>query len=245
MPDTNGIQRRDYGVGLHLLPFGVFALLLTMRESAAYGHIFELLPVLGRTIPYVCLAALLLWVFIFRGGSLQQIGICWPKINKIKLEMTKFKALRWIFYWAAALLAMRIFVAVAAEPLLELLPAKIPRSTPLAGNLPLLLTLLPLMWLVVIGEEVLCRGLLMRFLAKQFGDTTKSWLLAAVISALIFGLGHMGKGPAAALGSALGGLVYGLGYLLIYGQLLLLMVLAIRLGLSVLISMISQLLSSI
>lgn len=209
MSSTIGTQRRDYAKALYLLPFGVFALLLMMRDSEAYSHIFELLPVLGRTIPYFVLSALLLCVYKLRGGSLEQLGICWPKINK-----TKFGMIRWMLYWAAGVLALRILVGVASEPLLELLPPRVSRASPLGGNLALLVTLLPIMWLIVIGEEVLFRGLLMRFLARMFGDTTKSWLLAAAISAVIFGLGHMGKGPAGMIGSGLGGLVYGLGYLL-------------------------------
>lgn len=200
--------QRDYGRSLYLLPFGVFAGLLAMRESDAYGPLFELLPVLGRTIPFFCLSALLLWVFTFRGGSLAQLGFCWPRSDR-----TTFQKTRWILYWAVALLVMRILVTVAAQPLLELLPPKPSRDSPLAGNLTLLLSLLPVMWLIVIGEEMLIRGLLMRFLARLFGDTTQSWVFAALLSSLVFGLGHMGKGEAAVIGAGLGGLVYGLGYL--------------------------------
>jgi len=209
MSNTIEIQRRDYGNSLYLLPFCVFALLLLMRNSEAYAPIFELLPVLGRTIPYFCLSALLLCVFIFRGGSLEELGLCWPKIDK-----TKFEMIRWIVLAAVAILTFRIFVAVASGPLLELLPPKVARDTPLGGNLTLLITLLPAMWLVVVGEEVLIRGLLMRLLANIFGDTTKGWLLAVLISSAIFGLGHMGKGLAGVISSGLGGLVYGLGYFL-------------------------------
>lgn len=209
MSNTFDTQRHDYGMSLYLLPFGVFAFLLMMRDSEAYAHIFELLPVLGRTIPHFVLSALLLCVYKFRGGSLEGLGMCWPRINK-----TKFGMIRWMLYWAVGVLALRILVGVASEPLLELLPPRISRTAPLRGDLGLLLTLLPVMWLIVIGEEVLFRGLLMRFLAKMFGDTTTSWLLAAVVSAVVFGLGHMGKGPAGMIGSGLGGLVYGLGYLL-------------------------------
>ena len=76
----------------------------------------------------------------------------------------------------------------------------------------LLIGLLPMMWLIVIGEEVLIRGLLMNYLANLFGNTTKAWVLAIVVSAIIFGLGHLGKGPSAAISSGLGGLAYGFGY---------------------------------
>jgi membrane protease YdiL (CAAX protease family) len=209
MSNTRDIQPRDYGKGLYLLPFFVFALLILLRNSDTYAYLFELLPVLGRTIPYFCLSVLLLGVFMYRGGSLQQLGLCWPKIDK-----NKFALLKWIFLSALAILVLRIVVGVASGPLMEMLPPKVSRTSPLVDNLSLLIALLPAMWLVVVAEEVLIRGLLMRFLVSVLGDTTKGWLLAVLISAVIFGLGHIGKGPAGMIGSGLGGLVYGLGYVL-------------------------------
>ncbi|MFT4807462.1 MAG: hypothetical protein ACI9LX_000781 [Paraglaciecola sp.] len=209
MSNTLSIQQRDYGQGLYLLPFVIFTILLMARNSESYGHIFNLIPVLGRTIPYFCLSVLLVCVYKYRGGSLAQLGMCWPKTNK-----TKSKTVMWVVLWAIVILALRVFVAIAAEPLLELLPPKLSRTNPLVGDVTLLFNLLPVMWLVVIGEEVLFRGLLMNYLAKLFGDTTTAWLIAILISALLFGLGHIGKDPAAMLGSGLGGLAYGLGYFL-------------------------------
>jgi membrane protease YdiL (CAAX protease family) len=204
MSNTLSIQQRDYGQGLYLLPFVIFTILLMARNSESYGHIFNLIPVLGRTIPYFCLSVLLVCVYKYRGGSLAQLGMCWPKS----------KTVMWVVLWAIVILALRVFVAIAAEPLLELLPPKLSRTNPLVGDVTLLFNLLPVMWLVVIGEEVLFRGLLMNYLAKLFGDTTTAWLIAILISALLFGLGHIGKDPAAMLGSGLGGLAYGLGYFL-------------------------------
>jgi membrane protease YdiL (CAAX protease family) len=209
MSNITGIQQRDYGQALYLLPFIFFLILMKLRDSATYGGIFEILPVLGRTMPYFCLSVLLVGAFIYRGGNLKQLGMCWPQTDK-----TKFQIIMMIVLSALVILAMRILVAIAIEPFLEFLPAKISRNSPLAGNFPLLLGLLPMMWLVVIGEEILVRGLLMNYLAKMFGDTTKAWLLAIFISAIVFGLGHIGKGLASMIGSGLGGLVYGLGYFL-------------------------------
>jgi membrane protease YdiL (CAAX protease family) len=207
MKNATDTQHPDYGQALYCLPFFIFYTLITLRNSTTYGHVFELLPVLGRTMPYFCLSVLLVGVFIYRGGSLKQLGLCWPENNK-----TKSKMVIWIILWAIVVLAMRIFIAIAAEPILEFLPQKISRTPPLVDDLSLLLSLLPMMWLVVIGEEILFRGLFMNYLAKKLGDTRIAWLIAILISAAVFGLGHMGKGPAAIIGSGLGGLVYGLGY---------------------------------
>jgi len=207
MPNLTNIQHRDYGQSLYVLPFLFFYFLITIRNSEDFGHIFELLPVLGRTMPFFFLTAFLVGVFKFRGGNLQQLGLCMPQIEK-----TKFKTVIWIVVGAIAVLAMRILMAVALDPLLEFLPPKISRNNELTGNLSLLMGLLPVMWLIVISEEVLMRGLLMNYLVKRFGDTSLAWLLAILISAFVFGLFHMGKGPAAMISSGFGGLVYGLGY---------------------------------
>ena len=55
----------------------------------------------------------------------------------------------------------------------------------------------------------------MNYLARVFGGTTKGWLFAVLISSIVFGLFHAGKGPVGMIGSGFGGLVYGLGYFLL------------------------------
>jgi len=211
MPDAVTQYRHNSGPTLYLLAFGVFAFLLALRESEAYGHIYDFLPVLGRTIPFFTLTILLVAVYNLRGGSLKDLGLHWPG-NK-----TIFNALIWIFLWAIAILAMRVLSAVLISPLLELLgprPDTLSRTAPLVGNLTLLTSLLPVMWLVVIGEEVLFRGLLMNFLAHKLGGKTKSWVIAILISSVIFGLGHFWKGPQGMLSSGMAALVFGVGYYL-------------------------------
>lgn len=207
MLNTNFIKKSDYGQLLYLLPFLLFLALIHLRDSENYSYIFELLPVLGRTMPYFILTLLLTLVYQLRGGSLSQLGLCWPSYP----EKSKRQVLILIIFLALSILALRIFFGVAAEPLTSLFP-KIPRENLLLNNTALLIGLLPVMWLIVIGEEVLIRGLLMNYLANLFGNTSKAWILAIIVSAIIFGMGHMGKGPGAAISSGLGGLAYGFGY---------------------------------
>jgi len=149
MSNTAHIQHRDYGQSLYVLPFLLFYLLITLRNSDAYGHIFELLPVLGRTMPFFFLTVSLVAVFKCRGGTLKQLGLAWPQNDK-----AKFKMVIWLVAGAIVVLAMRIFIAFALEPLLEFLPPKISRSNELAGNLTLLMGLLPMMWLIVIYVDI-------------------------------------------------------------------------------------------
>lgn len=88
------------------------------------------------------------------------------------------------------------------------------RTEPLVENLSLTLALLPPMLCVVIGEEVLFRGLLMNDLANQFDSTTKAGMAAIVISSTIFGLGHFRKGHHGMMSSTIGALVFAGGLLL-------------------------------
>lgn len=209
MSDVSTAPSRDYSKSLYLGPFIIFALLMWLRNSGSFDYLYDWLPVLGRTLPHFCLTLMLVGVFKYRGGQLADIGLCWPPLQKNKL-----KTLGWIVLWAMVILVARILVAVVLSPVLESF-SSVSRKSELEGNLGLLLTLLPCMWLVVMGEEVLMRGLLMNYLAKLCGDTTKAWLVAVVISAIVFGLAHSGKGLGAVISSGCGGLVYGMGYYLL------------------------------
>jgi membrane protease YdiL (CAAX protease family) len=159
-------------------------------------------------MPYFIFTLLLTSVYKLRGGSLSQLGLCWPDYP----DKSKRQIITIIVLLALSIFALRIFFAVTDDLITHLFPKNTPRENPLLNNLALLIGLLPLMWLVVIGEEVLFRGLLMNYLVTLFGNNIKAWIIAIIVSAIIFGLGHMGKGPGAAIGSGLGGLAYGIGY---------------------------------
>jgi len=196
---------------LYFFAFAVFALLLAIRESESYGHAYDFLPVVGRTIPFFLLSLFLLVIYRFQGGSNQSIGLSFP--NDSDSIRTAFL---WIFKWALLILIARIGSAFITQPILQLLPEQniLERANPLVGNLTLTILLLPLMWLAVIGEEVLFRGLLLKYITMKLGEDSRGWVLAVVISAIIFGALHFWKGPAGMISSAIGGLVFGFGYLL-------------------------------
>lgn len=208
MLKTDFIQKGDAGQLFYLIPFLILLLLIQVRDSEAYSYVFESLPVLGRTMPYFIFTALLTWVYKLRGGSLRQLGLCWPHHP----EKSQQQIIIRILLLALSILALRIFFAVVDDPLTGLFPKTSARENLLFNNTALLIALLPVMWLFVIGEEVLVRGLLMNYLARRFGSSAKAWFFAIIVSAIVFGLGHMGKGPGAAIASGLGGLAYGMGY---------------------------------
>jgi membrane protease YdiL (CAAX protease family) len=205
-------------VMLYCMAFGVFVALLTLRESAEYGHMYNFLPVMGRTTPFVILTILMATIYKLSGHHFKDIGLVWPRWH-----FSRRRTVVLIVMAAVLILTGRIASTIPSGFILELLntPPRLSRPTDiLEGNLPLLLSLLPIMWLAVISEEVLIRGLLMNAIANVFGQTRKGWVLAIVISAIAFGVGHFSHGLRGIIGSGIGGLVYGLGYYLVGRNLL-------------------------
>lgn len=205
MVGSNKFSNQQQSKGYYLLAFLTFAILLALRESEKYSHVYDFLPVVGRTLPFFLLTCFISAIYCFQGGSLADIGLRWPP------KKTRVAALKWIFLIALIVLLVRIGSAFAISPIVQLLPDQniAERSAPFVGNLGLMLFLLPFMWLAVIGEEVLFRGFLMNYIAGVIGNTSKGWIVAIIISSIIFGLGHFWKGPGGMLSSGIAALVFG------------------------------------
>jgi len=97
---------------------------------------------------------------------------------------------------------------------------QVARFADLPGNLPLLLTLLPVAWLIAaFGEEIFFRGFLMTTIAEVLGGSRVAWFSAVVAQAVAFGLIHAYQGPVQAISIGIGGAVYGGVFLLARGNL--------------------------
>jgi membrane protease YdiL (CAAX protease family) len=82
------------------------------------------------------------------------------------------------------------------------------------GNLLLLFLFLGLSWtLAAFGEEVCFRGFLMRGLAQLFGESQVSWLIALLLSSLLFGWGHTEQGVSGWVQEGLSGFILGILFL--------------------------------
>lgn len=198
---------------LYFTAVGIFAALLSMRESSSYGHLFEIIPVLGGTLPFFTLTALFVTIYKLDGGNLKELGWGWPN-----WKTTKTKTIGLLAVWTIGLMVLRIVESGLLAPLLDQIgpPASsLSRMAPLTGNLELTLALLPFMWLVVIGEELLFRGFILNFLAEKLGGTALSWSIAIVISAALFGLGHFWQGPRGMIATGIGALIMGAAYYLV------------------------------
>lgn len=146
---------------------------------------------------------------------------------------SRLRGARWVDFgvtrsksWLLTLLvglgvALGIFGAVVLviNPILKAFPNVAPRDmsmySHLEGNLPNLILNVAAMW-VTAGflEEFLWRGYLMnRLIDAQGRETTLSWVIALVGSAIIFGLIHLFQGPVGMFKTGAIGLVFGLSYL--------------------------------
>lgn len=76
------------------------------------------------------------------------------------------------------------------------------------------ITFLVGMWIVgAFGEEVMHRGFILPRLAVLFGDGRIGWIIAILIGAAFFGMGHAYQGPAGIIGSGGGAIIYALAFL--------------------------------
>ena len=80
----------------------------------------------------------------------------------------------------------------------------------LTGNLPLLMMIVPVVWLfAAFGEEFLFRGYLLTRLGQVFGASSAAWGLAIVGQAAVFAFGHAYQGPVGMFPIFIGGILSG------------------------------------
>ena len=115
----------------------------------------------------------------------------------------------------ATLYAIAIFIVIdiLVQPFVEKWFGEIDISSldGLRGNLLSYLIFIVVMWVVAaFGEEFFYRGFLMKRLAQMLGDTNKTWLIGALVSAIYFGLAHMYQGWSGVITTGIIGFIVGL-----------------------------------
>jgi membrane protease YdiL (CAAX protease family) len=122
-------------------------------------------------------------------------------------------------FFAAAMAIALLFLILAVQfvflnlPGIEIAPVDDSRFEPLAGNLPMLLTLVVLTWTTnAFGEEMFFRAILINKLGEILGHTKLGWTLAVLGSSIAFGLSHFHEGPLGIVYTTLGALVLGWAY---------------------------------
>lgn len=108
--------------------------------------------------------------------------------------------------------------ALVIEPLrslLQLPTADLGVLDPFRGDLRAFVALLAAAWTTAaLGEELLFRGFLLNELAELAGGGGAGWSAAAVLTSVLFGVGHFYQGPGGMLSTGVVGLVLAAAYLL-------------------------------
>jgi membrane protease YdiL (CAAX protease family) len=118
---------------------------------------------------------------------------------------------------AIAGVAYQLLSLYVVEPLVARITGDLPDVslfTPLIGNTRFLLLSLAVTWtLAAFGEEFVYRGYLLNRLAQLFGSRKAGWVVALVLTSVLFGLGHRYQGLSGIVTTGLNGLIFGLLYL--------------------------------
>ncbi|MCH8073639.1 MAG: CPBP family intramembrane metalloprotease [Proteobacteria bacterium] len=148
-------------------------------------------------------------------------AILWMRFQKIPLScvgLGAFQPSGTLIMWVVGAMAVDSVAVGIAVPVLTNAFGEAPtvaRFADLPGNLPLLLMLLPAVWLfAAFGEEFFFRGFLMTAIAEVLGGSRAAWISAVVFQAAAFGLIHAYQGPAQAISIGIGGAIYGVVFLL-------------------------------
>lgn len=176
---------------------------LLVGAAVVIGHnIFRVLP---NEVPILFLLGLA--SARLRNGGVAALGLARP---------VSWSRVVWIALAAAAL---RILLGeFVIDPLATRIwpPAAAPAGTDaITGNLKVAALTLVLVWtFAAFGEEIGYRGYLLRRAADVGGGSTGSYWAAAVVTAVLFGIGHWYKGPTGIVDSGVAGLILAAAYML-------------------------------
>ncbi len=180
--------------------------------AVALAATLPVMPVLKHTyLVFAFTLFVLLWVKL-RGETWASFALIVPA--------RWGRVIRYGVLLLAAQMAYGMFAQSAVEHAIATLTGAGPNKAPqvlgeVTGNLPLLLYLLPVVWLfAAFGEEFFYRGYLMTRFAQFMGEGRLAWTIALVAQALLFGAAHAYQGPPGMVSAGIGGLILGAGTLI-------------------------------
>jgi membrane protease YdiL (CAAX protease family) len=167
------------------------------------GH--NVLRIFPNEVPILAVIALVS-ARLMRGGF-AQLGFVRPRSWRLVIGL------------ALGAAALRLVLGgLVIEPLAAQLwpPIVGPKGADqIPGHLGAALTALGIVWtFAAFGEEIGYRGLILGRAATALGGGRAAWIVAAVLSSVLFGYGHFYKGPAGILDSGVAGLILAGAYLL-------------------------------
>ena len=196
---------------LSKVEFFVFSLayagILVARNAAWIPDTWSPLPVVETAwLNFLLVVVLILWLRA-RPTGLENIGLTSPPPMR--------QLLRWV---PVIMIADALAIGLASPVLVSVFgeTQQLSRFADVPGNLPLLLTILPFVWLLAaFGEEFFFRGFVLTRLAELFGATRWAWGLALVIQAIAFAGMHAYQGLVEMILIGIGGLIYGIAFVLV------------------------------
>jgi hypothetical protein len=182
---------------------GLSALEFLLGAAIVIGHnVYKVVP---NEVPILFVLG---WISVrLRDGGWKSLGLARPKSWKVTIGI------------ALAVAAARVLLGELVEPLAARLFHSSTTDTsafdPITGNLRLALFYLLVVWtFAAFGEELGYRGYLLTRAADLGRRSAVAYWIAALLVAVLFGLGHYWKGPAGMVDSGMAGLLLGGAYLL-------------------------------
>lgn len=146
-----------------------------------------------------------------RGQTWEHLGL---RVRPVDLRAVGVMLLQSIIVFVIALAAFVVGSFVMANMTPAPQGADMSGYNYLQGNLPMLLVALAGVYVVSsFGEEVIYRGFLITRLAEMGRQGRAAWRIAAVTSAVVFGLAHFSWGIVGVVQTAFMGLALGIAYL--------------------------------
>jgi membrane protease YdiL (CAAX protease family) len=177
------------------------ALEVVAGSCVVIGHnVFHVLP---NEVPILVVLGLI--SFRVRGGGSSALPFRRPESwGRVVLIALAAAALRILLGAVVENLAARIWPPIVAPE----------GAAAIGGSLPVALKWLGIVWTwAAFGEEFGYRGYLLARAADLGRGTTAAYVAGVVYVALLFGLGHIYKGPTGVVDSAVSGLVLGAAFL--------------------------------
>lgn len=182
-------------------PFAAFELLVALLLLA--GGLFGVIPY-SSTPVLLLFGWLMLWL---RGTGWRDVGLKRPA--------------RWsrtLLVGIGVGIAYQYISLYAIEPLLARLTGALPdvsQFAPLVGNTFFFVFSLVISWtLAAFAEEMVFRGYLLNRVAELVGERQRAaWVVALVVTSVLFGIVHMYQGASGMITAAISGLLFGALYL--------------------------------
>jgi uncharacterized protein len=144
-------------------------------------------------------------------------GVTWAELGLRKPERIDRAVIGTVSILVMAIASIIIFQVLKDSLSLELSPDTSNESAAgkfgdLKDNWGLFFSIIPLIWLESLLEEVLDRGFLMNWIERMFSSTLTATVLAVILQAAIFGFRHSNDFSERSITVGLIGLAMGIGY---------------------------------